>query len=564
MLHDPQAAAPGPAGGAGVPQGSLPTASDTTPPPAGGRGSSFGFTLGMRPLPEYELVALLGLGGCGEVWRARGPGGFEVALKFIRREGEAFAAELRSLELMKRVRHAHLLPVFGAWQQDGFLVVAMELADRSLWQRWREAADAGLPGIPAGELLEYLREAAKGIDFLNECRHPSPDGRRVSIQHRDVKPHNLLLVGGTVKLADFGLARPLEESSAATSGSATPAYAAPEFLTGQATPWSDQYSLAVSYCLLRGGRLPFLGNAVQVVAGHLMYPPDLSMLLEAERPAVARALSKKPGERWPSCRAFVEALAEVLAGPAAATAPEGGPPAHPRRKVRTGRLRWLVAGVLLCALAGGLAKHASKVASHTQARGPEAGDAHAPAPAEHQVVRREESPVRPEPRPAPLARPPAPKVEKRPERVAVIEPAETRPPHRTDNREPASDSAAALARRAREHERKGDWEGAIADYTEALRLDPGSALVHYHRACAFGEKGAWDRAAADCTEALRLDPRLAIAYLGRGVARERTGDLDGALADYREALRLEPQSAAARESLTRAYTRLFERRGASR
>src|SRR5207247_2372063 len=86
------------------------------------------------------------------------------------------------------------------------------------------------------------------------------------------------------------------------------AYAAPEFLSGHTSHQSDQYSLAVTYCQLRGGRLPFAGNAAQVMAGHLMNAPDLSMLPPEEQPAVGRAMSKEPSARWPSCLAFVEAL----------------------------------------------------------------------------------------------------------------------------------------------------------------------------------------------------------------------------------------------------------------
>src|SRR5947209_17427201 len=202
---------------------------------------------GARPVPEYELIKVLGRGGYGEVWQARGPGGFDVALKFIRLGGQAAQVELRSLDVMRHIRHPHLLALFGAWERDGLLIIAMELADRTLLDRWREAHGQGAPGIPPAELLEYMREAAKGLDFLNERRHPS-EGGLAGIQHKDVKPQNLLLVGGCVKVADFGLAKLLAHTVTAASGNMTPAYVPPEVVRGHASQWSDQYALAVTYC----------------------------------------------------------------------------------------------------------------------------------------------------------------------------------------------------------------------------------------------------------------------------------------------------------------------------
>jgi serine/threonine-protein kinase len=280
-----------------------------TASPAPSSGSGILLRPGERPLPEYELIQLLGRGGFGEVWKAKGPGGFEVALKFVRLGDQAGAVELRSLELVKSIRHAHLLAQFGAWRRDDLLIIAMELADRTLLHRLQEANKQGLPGIPFGELLEYMREAAKGIDYLNERCHPSAAGELVGIQHKDIKPQNLLLVGGTVKVADFGLAKLLERTIASVSGGMTPLYAAPEFFNNKTSKWSDQYCLAVTYCQLRSGRLPFEGSALQVMVGHTTQPPDLTMMAEGERPALARALAKKPEERWPACRAFAETLA---------------------------------------------------------------------------------------------------------------------------------------------------------------------------------------------------------------------------------------------------------------
>src|SRR5262249_13786473 len=156
---------------------------------------------------------------------------------------------------------------------------------------------------------DHFQQAARGIDFLNEARHVlEPGARPTAIQHGDIKPQNLLLVGSLCKVGDFGLLRRLAATASQKTGSMTVAYAPPEVIERQPSQRSDQYALAVSWCQLRSGRLPFEGEPVQVIAGHLYRPPELSMLPAGERAAVARALAKKPAERWPSCREFVEAL----------------------------------------------------------------------------------------------------------------------------------------------------------------------------------------------------------------------------------------------------------------
>jgi len=132
------------------------------------------------------------------------------------------------------------------------------------------------------------------------------------IQHRDIKPHNLLIVGGGLKVADFGLAKLLKTPRTTNSGMMTPAYAAPEFFSGQSESQSDQYALAVTYCQLRGGRLPFAGTQAEMITGHLEGEPDLSMIPESERGIVGRALAKHPGDRWANCPEFIAALTPVV------------------------------------------------------------------------------------------------------------------------------------------------------------------------------------------------------------------------------------------------------------
>ncbi|MBV8230594.1 MAG: SUMF1/EgtB/PvdO family nonheme iron enzyme, partial [Planctomycetaceae bacterium] len=272
---------------------------------------SFDLRRDAEPVPGYRLIEWLGRGGFGEVWKAEGPGSFKVALKFVPLAEQAGPVELRALQIIREIRHPHLLATFGSWQCDDTLIIAMELAERTLLDRFREAVGQGFAGIPVPEIFEHFLDAAKGIDYLNEPRHPSGGGEPQRIQHRDIKPANLLLVGGSVKVADFGVARILEHSQTGHTGSLTPSYAAPEFFDRRTSSQSDQYSLAVTYCHLRGGRLPFTGTQMKLMFGHLMLSPDMTMLPEAERPIVGRALAKAPGDRWPSCRAFVQAVSSA-------------------------------------------------------------------------------------------------------------------------------------------------------------------------------------------------------------------------------------------------------------
>src|SRR5262245_13855128 len=146
-----------------------------------------------EPIPGYQLVRQLGKGAFGEVWEAVGPGGFPVALKLVPLGGKVGESELRALEGIKGTRHAHLLATFGAWQVSARLIISVELADKTLLDRLHECTGEGRTGIPGPELLEYMREAAKGLDYLNEPRHSWEGHEGVGIQHRDIKPQNLLL-----------------------------------------------------------------------------------------------------------------------------------------------------------------------------------------------------------------------------------------------------------------------------------------------------------------------------------------------------------------------------------
>ncbi|MEM9186190.1 MAG: tubulin-like doman-containing protein [Planctomycetota bacterium] len=268
-------------------------------------------------LPGYTLVDRLGAGGYGEVWRAHAPGGLDKAVKYVfGRQDEARAsAEMKSLERIKGVRHPFLLSLERIEVVEGRLIVVTELADGSLRDRSRACLDAGQDGIPREELVGYLRDAADALDFL----HTEHD-----LQHLDIKPENLLLLAGHVKVADFGLVKSISNHTQSLVGGMTPTYAAPEVFQGRPSKHSDQYSLAVMYQELLTGALPFAGaNVAELTLQHMNQEPDLAALSEQDRYVISRALAKDPEYRFESCGAMVRALAEGLSG--------GDLPPAPRR-----------------------------------------------------------------------------------------------------------------------------------------------------------------------------------------------------------------------------------------
>lgn len=261
--------------------------------------------------PGYTLHKLLGRGAGGEVWEAENEDATPVALKFLPCTGTLGASqELRSLQLVRQLYHPGIIRIDQVWCGLKHLVVAMELADGSLTDLLEAyQTELGTPVIPHHACL-LMAQAADVLDFLNSHSHDI-GGRRVGIQHCDVKPGNLLLFGDTVKLSDFGLTSPLHAPLSPHRRAGTYPYAAPEVLQGRLSDRTDQYALAVSYCLLRGGRLPF-PDAPREPVGNVLPPPDLTMLPEAERPILRRALAPAPLDRWPSCRELVARLEKVV------------------------------------------------------------------------------------------------------------------------------------------------------------------------------------------------------------------------------------------------------------
>jgi hypothetical protein len=283
-----------------------------------------------EPLPGYRLIERLGGGGFGEVWKAEAPGGLFKAIKFVYGDLEATddesaraGQEFKALQRVITVRHPFILSLERFDIIDGQLMIVMELADRTLWDRFRECRTQGLTGIPRDELLHYLSDTAEALDLMN---------LQYQLQHLDIKPQNLFLVHNHVKVADFGLVKDLEGILASVTGGVTPVYAAPETFEGKVSRFSDQYSLAIVYQELLTGQRPYSGTTLrQLVMQHCQGTPDLKSLPERDRPIVLRALSKRHDDRYPKCLDLVEAL---LAAGQPAVKPAGIADAAAAREIR--------------------------------------------------------------------------------------------------------------------------------------------------------------------------------------------------------------------------------------
>jgi serine/threonine protein kinase len=277
------------------------------PVPAADSGTYRPYTksAGDEPLPGYKLLSPLGRGGFGEVWKCEAPGGLHKAIKFVNSESvdgrgaERFGQELAAFEQIKAIRHPFLLTLERVEQIEDELVMVMELADRQLQDRFRECRTCGLPGIPRDELLAYFADAAEALDVI-AAKH--------GLQHLDIKPANLFLVAGHVKVGDYGLVAQLEGPDAGHRG-LTPRYVAPEVLHGAPSSCSDQYSLALVYQELLTGVFPYSGRTPQqLMLQHVSALPNVGVLPPCDQPVVAQALAKGADERFPSCLAFVQAL----------------------------------------------------------------------------------------------------------------------------------------------------------------------------------------------------------------------------------------------------------------
>ncbi|MFC8173052.1 MULTISPECIES: protein kinase domain-containing protein [unclassified Streptomyces] len=256
---------------------------------------------------RYRLHVCIGRGGMGEVWQATDEVlGRAVAVKLMLANaadpsaGDRFRLEAQTAA---RLSHPHVVGVFDFGTWDGKLFLVMELVEGD--------SLAGSPSdplvLPPERVAVVAAHAAAGLAAAH----------RQGVVHRDIKPGNLLIdAEGTVKLADFGIARFVDDPSAAltTTGQivGTGLYLAPERALGQpASPASDVYSLGCVLYQLLTGRPPFNADtATALLYQHIDTPPappaHLGVALPAEFESYLLSLLAKQPEQRPSAQAIAD------------------------------------------------------------------------------------------------------------------------------------------------------------------------------------------------------------------------------------------------------------------
>jgi serine/threonine protein kinase len=272
-------------------------------------------------LGPYEILATLGAGGMGEVYRARDTRlGREVAVKVISPAIAGNAEQLRRFEREARSASAlsdpHIVTVFDVGEQDGIHYFASELVEGG---DLRSRLEDGR--LPLRKAIEIAEQIASGLASAHEK----------GITHRDLKPENILLTkAGLAKIADFGLAKlaetpdvelsrmPTSDRIETTAGTVmgTVSYMSPEQASGRKVDYrSDQFSFGVIVYEMLTGRLAFRKETPgETLAAILRDEPPPLADADPAVPApvcwtVERCLAKDPDDRYASTRDLAREIA---------------------------------------------------------------------------------------------------------------------------------------------------------------------------------------------------------------------------------------------------------------
>ena len=309
---------------------------------------SGGFSPGTVLIERYRIVALLGRGGMGEVYRAEDLKlGNVVALKFLpaslQNDTAALAGFHAEVRNARQVSHPNVCRVYDIGEVNGQHFLTMEYIDgedlASLLRR--------IGRLPPDKALETAHQICAGLAAAHDC----------GLLHRDLKPANIMLDGrGRVRITDFGLALSHDDATGRSETAGTPAYMAPEQIgKGEASVRSDIYSLGLVFYELFTGHLPYQANTpIEWRRAHLESSPktpssvvkDIDPAVES---AILRCLQKDPAKRPSSVR---QVAAAFPGGDPLAAALAAGETPSPEMVAASGETEGLRPAVAWAVLAG--------------------------------------------------------------------------------------------------------------------------------------------------------------------------------------------------------------------
>ncbi|MBC7434395.1 MAG: protein kinase, partial [Rubritepida sp.] len=264
---------------------------------------------------KYEIRGRLGAGAMGTVFDAFDPViERRAALKTVRRPepddpdgAEAMGRFKREAQAAGRLNHPHIVAVYDYGEDAQAAWIAMELVEGGTLKDPLDRGDR----FPLPQTLRIMEQVLAALDYSH----------RRGVVHRDIKPANIMLTAdGQVKIADFGIAR-IENSAMTQVGTimGTPAYMAPEQLRGEAVDSrADIWAAGVVLYQLLTGEKPFAGgySSVQHKALNTEPTPPSALSVTAPRAfdgVIARAMAKRPDDRFAPASAFAEALRGAMA-----------------------------------------------------------------------------------------------------------------------------------------------------------------------------------------------------------------------------------------------------------
>lgn len=257
---------------------------------------SYRYDHGDQPLEGYSIEHALGRGGFGEVYYAVSDSGRQVALKAVQNYEDI---ELRGISHCMNLKSPHLVSIFDVKHNDrGDAFVIMEyVAGPSL----RELLDESPEGLGTEKAAWFVREMARGLALLHDA----------GVVHRDLKPHNVFVEDGYVKVGDYSLSKIMSAShrSGHTMTVGTVHYMAPEISLGRYDRTVDIYALGVMLYEMLTGRPPHVGETMgEVLMKHMSGEIDVSGIEEPFASVVLKAMAQNPDERYQSVDELVEAL----------------------------------------------------------------------------------------------------------------------------------------------------------------------------------------------------------------------------------------------------------------